>query len=351
MTIMSYILDGQFFIDDFLSVLVPEATDTFKSVGIIVASLVVISLAIVLAVTLAFVVASIFAPPANNDFGIIGGPLVLYLGALLAPIGALWSAIRRAFAQIGQFILQNAIPIAITLAIAVVAFFWTAYYPVIIGSLIRVYETILVPFYRGVPLYALLAVELFIEWIHSTFINALVIRIPSAFVSGILFDLSTCATDTWSALFTQAITCAITFVEAWEVWGTSGTNMLTVPPDFGPFGASIGNLIGVIQIFFTCVCSGLGYFTAPIFGVFTEGTPNVPETTTQFACVVNSTINLPFAIVTDTVRPIYLFSTAINDGETFIDAIRGWDASYNLSFDTTRNLINCTLGVGDNLIQ
>jgi len=57
------------------------------------------------------------------------------------------------------------------------------------------------------------------------------------------------------------------------------------------------------------------------------------------------------AAVTDVARPIYLFSEAIADGDSFIDAVRGSQASFNLTTATARNVVDCSFGVVDNVLQ
>jgi len=345
----------QLVIGNVLSALVPTATQNFENVGVAVLSLAGISLGIVIAVAIAFIVAAALSPANVNEgsyeTSTVASTIALYLGALLLPIATFLSAVRRLVGQVASFLASNWQLLLATALVALVAWFWTAFYPIVISVFIRGYELTLVPLWRGLVLYLFLGLRLFVEWVYSTFINALVVRVPASFVTGGLFDLITCTSDTWTLLVTESIGAALAFADAWQVWVASGSAILTTPPNFAPFGAAIGAMIGVLQNFFVCVCSGLSLLTAPFFAAFIEGTPNAIESTTQWSCLVNATFNTPVAAVTDVARPIYLFSEAIADGDSFIDAVRGSQASFNLTTATARNVVNCSFGVVDNILQ
>ena len=350
-------LSDMLFVDDVFSKVSSQQLETFQSIGTVAISLILFSLVLVAAVTVAFVVTAALSPrnvqEGSYDFGRALGIIALYLGAMLAPIAAFFSAVRRLIAQLLQFFLSNALLIIGALLVGVVAWVWTAYYPVLLGALIRGYELTLVPLWRVVPLYIMMLVRLFIEGVYP-WINAFVVRIPSSLFTGIFFDSATCARDTWTLLMTSIVEAWIELANAIAAWTLSGDAALTIPPDFGVFGQKIASSVFTLNAFVTCMCSSGAVIVTPFFSAFSEGNPTLNSTIepiVPFACAVNSTVNLPFTLVMDVMRPVKLYSAAIANGDTFLDAVRGSQANFNSTIDNARNVLNCTLAFATNVVQ
>ena len=274
----------------------------------------------------------------------------LLFASIWAPLATAGAAILSAANAAFDFLLKYAVPIIAIAVFALLGWLWSFGHSEIIGVLLRLWSTVIVPLWSVVPMYIFLGIWYVIASIWA-WINFLAIRVPSAIVSGVFFDIATCAADTFTALTLALVNSGIIFSNTWTAWAQTGTQMLVVTPDFGPWALSVAQVIGVGQNFFYCICASGSFLTSPLFLALTDGNPSIVGETPGFVAAVNATINAPVAFVSDVARPFVLGVRAIEDGQGFFDVLRSAHISFNGTSNTGLALVNGTLYTVDNILQ
>lgn len=274
----------------------------------------------------------------------------LLFASIWAPLATAGAAVLNAASTAFDFLLKYAVPIIAVAVFAMLGWFWGFGHSEIIGIFLRLWSTVIVPLWSVVPMYIFLGIWYVIASIWA-WINFLAIRVPSAIVSGIFFDVATCAADTFTALTLALVNSGIIFSNTWTVWAQTGTQMLVVTPDFAAWALSVAQVIGVAQNFFYCICASGSFLTSPLFLALTDGNPSIVGETPGFVAAINATINAPVAFASDVARPFVLGVRAIEDGQGFFDVLRSAHISFNGTANTGLALVNGTLYTVDNILQ
>jgi len=331
---------------------VSPSTQTLETTFALVSAALIFMWVAVTAVTIAvFVSASINESRSNRSINIaaIIGAVGFFLATLFAPLATLASAIRQLAQSTIAFLVNNFVPIAGILALSGVAWGWTAYYNIFITVIIFAYEAVIMPTWRVVPLYGAILLELFLAAIVP-WTNLLVIRIPASLVTGLFFDLGTCSADAFVVFFGALVQFFIELANAIDLYASSGQDALVVLPDFTGAGQQLAVVVGTLNTFLACFCASAQTITDPFFAALTDGNPAIVEDVVPFAQTVNSTLNLPFAVVVDIVRPIVDLVQALED-EDDDDDLRSVRLSFNGTVATARRFVNSSLGIFDNVVQ
>jgi len=350
-------LENLLVLDDTFAALDPYAYPAFRLVAQLVAAFLVVTLALSAIAGLALFVTALVVERKRTrklDFAAAFGSLAAVAATVWAPFGAIASKAAEAAGRLATFIANNAIPILAVTGFAIFGLFWSFGHSVIIGNVLRVYSLTVVPFYRYTILFIVLVVRYIIE-IGIPFTNTLAIRLPSALVTGFIFDSGRCSRDLWVITLNRLIQSGLAFGSAFSAWNNgSSVAVLTSAPNFMIWAKAFSNLVDVPEAFIACLCGSFGTIARPLFLALSQGGSPAAFMAGEPAglhIALNATLNIPFVVGADVVRPFFLGAESVQNGDSFIDVVRASRISVNGTVATLKAALNGTLLTADNIRQ